>query len=536
MALGILLSLITVLANVGLMAMSGWFISAMALAGAAGVSMNYFTPAGWIRAAAMSRTAGRYTERLVTHEATFRLLAQLRVWFYERIEPLAPAVLEHYHSGDVLSRIRADIDTLNNVYLRLFVPVVVAVVASIILVTTLAFYQPVLAVLEAILLLIAGVLMPWSTQRLSQQAGQQTMQLTADLRAQLISDIQGMGELLVYGADTAHAQQVHNLSWQLIQQQRVLNRLNALAQAALSLCANLAMWFALLLVIPLVVSAQLATAELSMLVLLVLASFEVIAPLPLAMQSLGETLAAARRIFALATQALAIQEPLQPLAVPQRFDLQFKQVDLYYPQQAQPALQQVSFNLPAGTSMAIVGASGSGKSSIASLLLRFREPSAGQILINGQAIQAYNSSALRKQIAAASQHTHLFNTSIRENLLLANPEATQAELEAACQATLIHDFIQVQPDGYNTWVGETGVKLSGGQVRRIGLARVLLKPAALLILDEPTEGLDPLTSVKVLDNILHLAQQRQQSIVLITHQLQDCRLVQQTLSLGADNP
>jgi ATP-binding cassette subfamily C protein CydC len=413
---------------------------------------------------------------------------------------------------------------------------VVAVVASVILVTILAFYQPALAVLEAILLLIAGVLMPWSTQRLSQQAGQQTVQLTADLRAQLISDIQGMGELLVYGADTAHAQQVHHLSWQLIQQQRLLNRLNALAQAALSLCANLAMWFALLLVIPLVVSAQLAPAELSMLVLLVLASFEVIAPLPLAMQSLGETLSAARRIFALADQVPAIQEPLKPLAVPQRFDLQFKQVDLYYPQQTQPALQQVSFNLPVGTSMAIVGASGSGKSSIVSLLLRFREPSAGQILVNGQVIQAYNSSALRKQIAAASQHTHLFNTSIRENLLLAKPEATQAELEAACQATLIHDFIQAQPDGYDTWVGETGVKLSGGQARRISLARVLLKPAALLILDEPTEGLDPLTSVKVLDNILHLVQQRQQSIVLITHQLQDCRLVQQTLSLGADNP
>ena len=536
MMLGVLLSLITVLANVGLMAMSGWFISAMALAGAAGVSMNYFTPAGWIRAAAMSRTAGRYAERLVTHEATFRLLAELRVWFYQRIEPLAPAVLEQYHSGDILSRIRADIDTLNNVYLRLFVPMVVAVLASVILVMILAFYQPILAVLEAVLLLIAGVLMPWSMQRLSQQAGQQTVQLTADLRTHLISDIQGLGELLVYGADTAHAQQVQQLSLQLAQQQRLLNRLNALAQGALSLCANLAMWFTLLLVIPLVVTAQLAPAELTMLVLLVLASFEVVAPLPLAMQSLGETLAAARRIFALADQTPAIQEPLQPLAVPQRFDMQFKQVDLYYPQQTQPALQQVSFNVPAGTSLAIVGASGSGKSSIASLILRFREPSAGQILVNGQAIQAYNSNALRKQIAAASQQTHLFNTSIRENLLLAKPEATQAELEAACQATLIHDFIQAQPEAYDTWVGETGVKLSGGQARRIGLARLLLKPAALLILDEPTEGLDPETAVQVLNNILAFAQQHQQSIVLITHQLNDCRLVQQTLFLGADNP
>lgn len=221
------------------------------------------------------------------------------------------------------------------------------------------------------------------------------MQLTADLRTHLISDIQVPGELLVYGADTAHAQQVQQLSLQLAQQQRLLNRLNALAQGALSLCANLAMWFTLLLVIPLVVTAQLAPAELTMLVLLVLASFELVAPLPLAMQSLGETLAAARRIFALADQSPAIQEPLQPLAVPQRFDMQFKQVDLYYPQQTQPALQQVSFNLPAGTSLAIVGASGSGKSSIASLILRFREPSAGQILVNGQAIQAYSSNALR---------------------------------------------------------------------------------------------------------------------------------------------
>ena len=530
-ALGMFLSFITLLANVGLMAVSGWFITAMAMAGVAGVSMNYFTPAALIRLAAIVRTAGRYGERLVTHEATFRMLAELRVWFYERIEPLAPAVLEQYRSGDVLSRIRADIDTLNNVYLRLLVPVVVAALATLVFVVALLFYHPLLALLELSLLLVAGVLIPWLMNRLGHEAGQQSVETAAQLRSALVNDLQGMGELLVYGAADAHAAHVQQLSQHLAAQQQTLSRLNGVAQGVLGLCANLAMWGMLVLAIPLVRDHAIAPPELAMLALFALASFEAVLPLPLAFQSLGETLAAARRIFSLADQAAAVTEPAHPQAVPERLDFALRELGFRYQPQGDAVLDGLTLNFPQGHKLAIVGVTGAGKSTLTSLLLRFREPTSGELLLAGKPIVQYSGEALRQHIAVVPQQTHLFNTTLRENLLLAKRDATQAELEAVCRTALIHDFITQQPQGYATWVGETGVRLSGGQAKRVAIARALLKPARLLILDEPTEGLDPETATQVMTNILAHVAQSGQSLLLITHRAHGLEAMDQVLHL-----
>ncbi len=531
-ALGMGLSFITLLANVGLMAVSGWFITAMAMAGVAGAAMNYFTPAALIRLAAIMRTAGRYGERLVTHEATFRMLAELRVWFYERIEPLAPAVLEQYRSGDVLSRIRADIDTLNNVYLRLLVPVVVAVLATLVFVVVLLFYHPLLALLELSLLLVAGVLIPWLMNRLGHDAGQQSVETAAQLRSALVNDLQGMGELLVYGAADAHAAHVQQLSQTLAAQQQILSRLNGVAQGALGLCANLAMWGMVVLAIPLVRDHTIAPPELAMLALFALASFEAVLPLPLAFQSLGETLAAARRIFSLADQAAAVSEPAYPQPVPERLDFALRELGFLYQPQGDAVLDGLTLDFPQGHKLAIVGVTGAGKSTLTSLLLRFREPTSGELLLAGKPIAHYSGEALRQHIAVVPQQTHLFNTTLRENLLLAKRDATDAELEAVCRTALIHDFITQQPEGYATWVGETGVRLSGGQAKRVAIARALLKPARLLILDEPTEGLDPETATQVMANILIHVAQSGQSLLLITHRAHGLEAMDQVLHLS----
>ncbi|UOG91594.1 MAG: thiol reductant ABC exporter subunit CydC [Candidatus Thiothrix sulfatifontis] len=531
-ALGMGLSFITLLANVGLMAVSGWFITAMAMAGVAGVSMNYFTPAALIRLAAIVRTAGRYGERLVTHEATFRMLAELRVWFYERIEPLAPAVLEQYRSGDVLSRIRADIDTLNNVYLRLLVPVVVAALATLVFVVALLFYHPLLALLELSLLLVAGVLIPWLMNRLGHEAGQQSVETAAQLRSALVNDLQGMGELLVYGAADAHAAHVQQLSQTLAAQQQILSRLNGVAQGALGLCANLAMWGMLVLAIPLVRDHAIAPPELAMLALFALASFEAVLPLPLAFQSLGETLAAARRIFSLADQVAAVTEPAHPQAVPERLDFALRELGFRYQPQGDAVLDGLTLNFPQGHKLAIVGVTGAGKSTLTSLLLRFRDPTSGELLLAGKPLAHYSGEALRQHIAVVPQQTHLFNTTLRENLLLAKRDATESELEAVCGTALIHDFITQQPQGYATWVGETGVRLSGGQAKRVAIARALLKPARLLILDEPTEGLDPETATQVMANILTQVARNGQSLLLITHRAHGLEAMDQVLHLS----
>ncbi|MGV6809484.1 MAG: thiol reductant ABC exporter subunit CydC [bacterium] len=539
MLLGVLLALITVLANVALLAIAGWFITMMALAGAAGVSTDYFTPGALIRASAIARTAGRYGERIVTHEATFRLLAELRVWFYERIEPLAPAVLENYRSGDILSRLRADIDSLNNVYLRLFVPTTVALLASLIFIAVLALYDPWLAVAEFVLLSFAGIFVPWLVYRLGHQASRDVTVLKAQMRAHLVSDLQGMGELVVYGAAHDHAQNIQTQSLQLAKRQQRLAQLAGLSQGAVGFAANLAMWSMLIIAIPHVNAGEIARPELAMLAFLALASFEAVVPLPLAMQSLGETLAALRRIFDLVDQSPAVPEPEKPLTVPKTFALQFKDVGFTYPlhvtehRQAplnsdgshhelnQAALSQINFQLPVGKSLAIIGASGSGKSTLVQLLLKFRAAQQGEVSINGQNLTQYASDDWRKRIAVVPQQTHLFNSTIAENLRLAHPQATQSELEHVCKLALLHDTIMQQPDQYETETGETGIKLSGGQAKRLAIARALLKPdTALLVLDEPSEGLDAATAEQVLQNVMQHCLTQQQSLLMISHRLQ----------------
>ena len=530
--LGILLSFITLLANVVLMALSGWFISAMAIAGAAGVSMNYFTPAALIRAAAIARTAGRYAERLVTHEATFRLLAELRVWFYLRLEPLAPAGLEAYRSGDLLSRIRADIDTLDNVYLRLLVPAAVALLAMLVFTGVLWWVHPWLALIEGLLLLVAGVVIPWLVNRLGHRAGRRKVEVSAHLRAALVTDLQGMGELLVYGAAETHDARFQALGRELAQRQQTLSVLNGLSQGALGVCANLAMWAMLVLAIPMVSSHLLAPQHLAMLALFALASFEAVTPLPLAMQTLGESLGAARRIFSLADSLPGVTEPVEPLAMPESFACRFREVSFCYRPDSPEVLHDISLQLLPGRKLALVGATGCGKSTLASLLLRFREPTGGSILLNERPLQHYSGEALREHIAVLTQQTHLFNTTIRDNLLLARPDADRLVIEEVCKTVLIHDFISAQPDGYDTVTGETGVRLSGGQARRVAIARALLKNAPLLILDEPTEGIDPETARQLMVNILARVEARQQGLLLITHRLQGLERMDEILVMA----
>jgi ATP-binding cassette subfamily C protein CydC len=537
--LGIFLSFITLLANVGLLAISGWFIATMGLAGVAGVSTNYFTPSALIRAMAIIRTAGRYGERLVTHEATLRVLAGIRVWFYEQIEPLAPAGLDRYRSGDLLSRIRADIDRLDQVYLRLILPVSVALLALLVFALVLSYYHPLLALAEVSVLLIAGVLLPWWVQHQGYQTSRQIISTSAQIRTALVSNLQGMGELLVYGAADKHAQQLQTLSDELAVHQQRMNRLTSLAQSGLGLCANLGLWLVLLIAIPLLHQGVIMPADVAMLALFALACFEAVAPLPLAFQALGETAEAIRRIFMLVDQQPLVSEPENPLAMPERLDFRFERVSFAYPGAAEPrpaAVTQLSFDFPAGKKLAIVGATGSGKSTITHLLLRFYQPDSGAVLLNGQPLQQFSSEALRTKIAVVPQQTHLFNQSVRNNLLLAQAEATQAELEAVCRLAMVHDAIMSFPEGYDTFAGETGLRLSGGQARRLAIARALLKPAAVLILDEPTEGLDPENAQQLMANIIDECERRGQSLLLITHRLQQLDRFDEVLVMEEVSP
>lgn len=513
--LGIFLSLLTVISNVALMALSGWFIAAMAIAGVTGASMNYFTPAGAIRGLSIARTAGRYAERLVTHAATFRMLARLRHWFYLKLEPLAPAGLAGYHSGDLLNRISSDIDKLENLYLRILTPFTVALLSSIIFAIFLAWINPIYAMIVVTLLFIAGIIIPLTAERLGREPGRRIAEITKQLRTTVVDSVQGMGELEIYGQTEIQQKKIRDLSEQLLESQKKLANYSGLVQAATGLCANLTLWLLLLAAIPHVTRDALPPAQLSMLALFAIASFESILPLPLAMQSWGETRAAAQRLFAIADTPAPIAEPESPLPLPEHLDFHLQGVSLRYPGAEKDALYDINLDIPHGQRLGIVGATGSGKSSITNLLLRFYAPTAGELLIGDTPIEQVSPEALRSRIAVVPQHTHLFNTTIRDNLLVANPDASDEQIEAACKIAEIHEFILAQPDGYATQLGETGVRVSGGQARRLSIARAWLKDADVLLLDEPAEGLDSNTEQQVINNILGAAGEK--TVLIITH-------------------
>ena len=517
MALGALLSTVTVLANIGLLAVAGWFLAAMALAGAAGVLMNYFLPAALIRLFAILRAGGRYLERLVTHEATFRLLSELRVWFYEHLEPLAPARLQQYRGSDLLSRIQSDIDTLHHAYLRVLVPLLVAVTGVAIVVAVLSLYSFRVALLVLVLLLVAGVVIPLIMRRAGERSGAWIVETRAALRATLVDSVQGMGELRVYGAAERQAQQIEHLTQRISAEQMRLSGLSGISEGSVGLCANFAMWGTLLITATLVGSGTLRPPELPMLALLVLASFEAVGPLPLAFQKLGETFAAARRVFELVDARPEVVSADTPSPRPLDSSLVLRGLRLRYDHQAPWALDGLDLDLAAGKCIAVVGPSGAGKSSIVRVAVRFWEYQEGEARLGGHDLRSYRPEDVRDMIAVVSQDTHLFNATILENLRIAAPAADEQAIVRAARAAQIHDFIAELPEGYETYVGEAGVRLSAGQARRVAIARALLKDAPILLLDEPTENLDPQTERTVLEAIDRLMAGR--TVLLITHKL-----------------
>lgn len=516
-ALGALLALVVVLANVALLGLAGWFIAAMAAAGLAAASMNYFTPAAGIRAFAILRTVGRYLERLVNHDATLHLLSRLRVWVYARIEPLAPAVIASYRKGDVLTRLVADVDALDNAWLRVFSPVAVAVVAAAAMFVFLLFFSVAVAWLDLALLAVIGIALPIFTQRLGRRPAARAAASAGELKAGLAEDFAGLAELAVLGATPEHRVRDERIDSRLIHDQDRGLALEAAAAALAVFAAGLAIAFTWFLAAPAAASGHTDPLFLPLLVFVVLASTEAVQALPAAFRALGDTLAAARRVFQIADENPAIAETAHALETISGHALAFDNVRFRYGPDLGWALDCVSFDLPAGAAVAIVGPSGAGKSSLAQLLLRFYDPQAGSIRLGGRPLADYGLEALRTQFAWAAQSTRLFSTTIRENLRLAAPAADDADLWAALEAVRLAGELRAFPRGLDHFVGAGGMALSAGQARRLALARAWLSPAPILLLDEPTEGLDTANERAIVEWFAN--ERGARSLLLITHRL-----------------
>ncbi len=527
---GILLSAAVILANAGLLALSGWFIAAMALAGHGGPTIEYFTPAAAIRALALLRAFGRYAERLVTHDTTFRVLTRLRVWFYEQLEPLAPAGLQYHRGGDILARLRTDIDRLETMYLRVLVPSAAALLAVPVILLFLLSIFPGAAALDLAGLSAAGIAIPVLAQRLGRRPGNLAAQHRGQQAAELTEQLRGYTELLVDGALPATFIRGAEIETELRRAQLAQGWISWSANAAAQLAAQLALWGSLLMAMPATAAGHLTGPDVAMLALAIAASYEAVGGLPAAYQALGETMAAARRIFELADTQPPVTDPTLPNLAPAGYSLVAEHITLRYAANLPPILDNLSFCVPEGGCLGITGSSGAGKTSLLNLVLRFWAYEAGSLRLGEAEISSMPGETMRGLCAVVAQHTHLFNTSIRENLLIARPDATEAQLLDALHDAALLDEILSLPEGIDTPVGEAGASLSGGQARRLAIARAFLKDAPLLLLDEPTEGLDTQTEQRVLEALARLRQGR--TTLLVSHRSGPLRLADQILRLN----
>jgi len=522
MILGTLSGLLAVASAVGLLALSGWFISAAAYAGLTAITaqlFNFFHPGIGVRIFAIGRTLARYVERIVSHDATFRILQSLRSWFYRHLEPLAPSRLMNFRSGDILNRIVADIDALDNLYLRVISPSVIALTMSVLVVGFLWLFDPVISMVTALFLSIAGFWVPLMAMRLGEGCGHDLAHYLSDLRIRIVEGLQGMPELLVFGAHRRYLDAVKQSSRALLKSQLRMSQIQGLSSGLMTLLSGLAVLATLYLTVTLVNRDALDGASMALVTLAVLASFEAVFPLPAAYQYLGRTREAGRRLLEIVDSKPEVIFPGQSVTRPRHFGVRFEKVCFRYNQKAGWALRDVDFKIHPGRRVAVIGETGSGKSTLIHLLVRFRDPDAGCIQIGGVDVRNFGESDLRRHISVVAQQPHMFNATLRENLLMARPGAGEDELLDALNFAQLLNFVSALPDGLDTWIGEDAKLLSGGQARRVAVARAILHDGPLWVLDEPTEGLDPVTEGRMMAAIKKQTANR--SLLLMTHRLID---------------
>ena len=512
--LAVLLGVATVASNVGLLAVAAYVISAAAIVPLLGYLV---LPSYLVRLLGISRAGARYAERMVSHDLTFRLLSNMRTRFYERLEPLAPARLLRRRSGDLLSRVIKDVEELENLYLRVSSPIAVAAITT--LLTSLIFYafDSMLATVALSFLVATGVGVPLLVTRLARGLGRRQLELRAELNARVVDGVRGVQDLLAFGREGDERREVAELDRRLGRVQKKMAFITGLQDSLSDLMMNLAVVAILALAVPLVSSGEIRGVYLAFLALVMLGSFEAVQPLGRAFQFLGRSVNAGERLFEITDAEPEVTDPPNPVSPPTDRTLRFEDVTFRYGPEGPPVLRHVSFALEPGKRVAVVGPSGAGKSTLADLVLRFWDPTSGRVTLGGLDLRELAQEDLRALVGVVSQDTHVFTDTLRGNLLLADPEATGADLNRALARAQLTDLVERLPDGLDTHLGEQGLRLSGGERQRLSIARAFLKDAPILVLDEPTANLDPETEIGVLDAAYDLTRDR--ATLVITHRL-----------------
>ena len=549
LALATLLGAGAVAAAIGLIATSAWLISRSAqrpqesAVAIAIVGVQFF---------ALSRGLCRYAERVVGHDAAFRVLSDLRVSVYERLERLAPLGLPAFGSGELLARLVGDIDSLQDLMLRVLPPFAIALLVGAATVGLVWWMLPAAGLILLVALLVAGTLVPWLTGTLAARTEARQAAARGELTASVVDLIEGAPELAVYGATAAQLERAMAADAEVTQLAARAARTAGIGQGLTSLCVGLAMWGALMVGVTAVHAGRLEGVLLAGIALIPLVAFELVTPLPGATQTLQRVRRAAARVFEVMDTPPPVTEPAHPVAISSRppgaraqssngalappardsaraAALQVRELRYRYPGKKSWALDGIDLDLSPGRRVAVVGPSGAGKSTLAAVLLRFLPYEGGAVTLDGVELAALDGDAIRRVVGLVAQDAHVFDSTLEENLRLANRGATVSELDGALGAARLLDWTRELPAGLQTEVGERGERMSGGQRQRLAIARALLADFPVLILDEPGEHLDTQTADAIVAELLTITEGR--TTLLITHRLTGLEDVDEVLVL-----
>ena len=526
LGVSVLLGAAAVACGIGLMATAGYLI-ARAAERPEVLSLTVAIVA--VRFFGLARPLARYLERLASHDVALRLLARIRVRFYTRIEPLAPAELDAYRKGDLLGRMVGDVEALQSLYLRALGPPVVCLVVAAAAVGVSAAILPQAAAVLACGLLAGATVVPFAGWLLG-RAASGAVAAKGSLSAELVEVLGGAPELVMCSAEPAAMARLAEADRAVVR----LSRREGLA-AGITEGLGLAIAGATVAGVLAVAVAQRSSGDIdgvmvATLALLSLASFEAVNPLPQAARELPVTLAAGSRVLEIADREPLVRDPAGPARIPsERPTLALEHVSVRYSPAGPAVLDDVSLTLAAGSRVGLVGPSGSGKTTVANLLLRFLDPAHGRVTLDGHDLREYRQDDVRRVLAVAGQNSHLFATTITENVRLADPNATDPEVEEALRRARVWDWVSTLPRGLDTLVGEEGRWLSAGQRQRIVLARALLAERPVVILDEPTAHLDHETAQALMDDVLDVLGEK--TLLFITHRSEGLERMDEILEL-----
>jgi ATP-binding cassette, subfamily C, bacterial CydC len=514
-ALSVLLGTGAVLAATALLSLSGYLVSRAAqrpdilLLTTAIVGVRFF---------AITRAILRYLERLASHDLAFRTLTDLRVRFFRRLVPLVPGGLPDGRSSDLLSRFVADADRLQDLYLRGLGPPLVALLAGAAAVVAAAIMLPVAALVVACVLLAAGVVAPLLVRAVARRSGRRQSAARAALTATMVEIAGGAAEIALAGREDDWQRRAAADGERLGRVARRDALAGGLAAGSVAAIAAAATAITAAVAVPAVADGALDGVLLAALVLLALGSLEATAPLPAAAANLDAVAAAAARLEEVTERRPPVAVAADPTPLPALGPLALERVRFRHSGAAPWLLDGADLRLEPGRAVAICGASGAGKTTLAELLVRFRDPGAGRVTLGGADLRALDPEAVRSVVRLAAQDAYLFAASIRANVALARPGAADEEIAAALAAVGLGDWLATLPDGLDTAVGEAGARVSGGQRQRIAAARPVLSEAPYLLFDEPTTHLDPAGAQELLDRLAALAHDGGRGVLVITHE------------------